>query len=100
MESIMLNFIGTINFGRKINCTISKSGDLIHKMYLIVDLPEIDCETSEVNKFRWVNWLGHVLIKSVSIEIGGQKIDEHYGEWLHIWNELSQKKEKKLVMLH
>tara|TARA_Y100000741_G_scaffold100098_1_gene74282 strand:- start:1064 stop:2584 length:1521 start_codon:yes stop_codon:yes gene_type:complete len=95
MESILLNFIGTINFGRKINCTISKSGDLIHKMYLVIELPEIDCETSEVNKFRWVNWLGHVLIKSVSIEIGGQKIDEHYGEWLHIWNELSQKEGKK-----
>lgn len=95
LESIDLNFIGTINFGRKINCTISRNADLIHKMYLIIELPEINCETSLENKFRWVNWLGHVIIKNISIDIGGQKIDEHYGEWLHIWNELSQKEGKK-----
>ena len=28
------------------------------------------------------------LIKSVEIEIGGQKIDKHYSAWLHIYNEL------------
>jgi len=95
MENIALNFVGTINFGRKINCTISKNGDLIHKMYLMIELPEIDCETSSSNKFRWLNWLGHIIIKNIYIEIGGQKIDEHYGEWLHIWNELSQKEGKK-----
>jgi hypothetical protein len=33
---------------------------------------------------------GHKLIKSVEIEIGGQRIDKHYGDWLHIWNELTQ----------
>ena len=27
----------------------------------------------------------------MSISIGGAKIDEHTGEWLHIWNELTQK---------
>lgn len=38
--------------------------------------------------------LGHVLIDEVSIEIGGQTIDKHYGEWLSIWNELTQTSEK------
>ena len=28
------NFNGTIDFGRKLNCTIAKNGDLMHKMYL------------------------------------------------------------------
>ena len=27
--------------------------------------------------FRWLNWLGHILIKSVEIEIGGQRINEN-----------------------
>ena len=40
--------------------------------------------------FRWLNWIGHVLVKNVEIEIGGQRIDKHYGDWLHIWNELTQ----------
>lgn len=33
------------------------------------------------------------MIKEVDIEIGGQKIDRHYGQWLHIWQELTQTKE-------
>ena len=28
------------------------------------------------------------LIKSVEVEIGGQKIDKHYAAWLDIYNEL------------
>ena len=40
--------------------------------------------------FRWVNWVGHALVKNVEVEIGGQRIDKHYGDWLHIWNELTQ----------
>ena len=95
MESIEQHFNGTVDFGRKLNCIISRNGDLIHKVYLSVQLPKIDCETSSSNKFRWLNWLGHNIIKKVYIEIGGQIIDEHYGEWLHIWNELSQKSGKQ-----
>ena len=95
MESIQQHFNGTINFGRKLNCTIAKNGDLIHKIYLLVDLPKIDCETDTANKFRWLNWLGHNIIKEVYIEIGGQIIDQQYGEWIHIWNELSQVSSKK-----
>jgi hypothetical protein len=34
------------------------------------------------------------LIEEVSIEIGGQTIDKHYGLWLNIWNELTQTSEK------
>ena len=95
MESIEQHFNGTVDFGRKLNCVISKNGDLIHKRYLSVQLPKIDCETNSENKFRWLNWLGHNIVKKVHIEIGGQIIDEHYGEWLHIWNELSQKNGKQ-----
>lgn len=39
--------------------------------------------------------LGHALIKYAEVEIGGQRIDKHYGDWMHIWNELSQEAGKK-----
>lgn len=42
----------------------------------------------------WVRNLGHTLIDEVSIEIGGQTIDKHYGDWMTIWNELTQTSEK------
>jgi hypothetical protein len=35
------------------------------------------------------------LIDYYTIDIGGQEIDKHYGDWLTIWNELSQTAEKE-----
>jgi hypothetical protein len=89
MESIRQNFNGTVDFGKKVSCTIAKNGDLLHRIYLQIDLPEVSI-TAGSNRFRWLNWLGHILVKNVDIEIGGQRIDKHYGDWFHIWNELTQ----------
>ena len=89
MESIEQTFNGSADFGKKVTCTISRNGDLIHRVYLQVSLPRVSC-SGENSKFRWLNWIGHVLIKNVEVEIGGQRIDKHYGDWLHIWNELTQ----------
>jgi hypothetical protein len=90
VEAIEQTFNGTADFGKKVTCTISRNGDLIHRMYLQATLPAVNCPgTSEC--FRWVNYVGHALIKSVEIEIGGQRIDKHYGDWLNIWNELTVK---------
>jgi hypothetical protein len=38
---------------------------------------------------KWVDSVGLRLIKNVEIEIGGQRIDKHYADWMYIWNELS-----------
>ena len=83
-------------FGRSVTCTISRNGDLIHRVYLQTTLPSIDVsngistDNTEPKAFRWLNWVGHILIKQVELDIGGQSIDKQYGDWLHIWNELSQ----------
>ena len=39
---------------------------------------------------NWTRNIGHSIIDYVNIEIGGQEIDRHYGDWLNIWNELTQ----------
>jgi len=88
MESIEQTFNGAADWGRKVTCTISRNGDLISRVYLQVTLPSVSCNGTQ--RFRWLNWIGHVMIKQVEVEIGGQRIDRHYGDWLHIWNELTQ----------
>jgi hypothetical protein len=88
MESIEQTFNGAADWGRKVTCTISRNGDLISRVYLQVTLPSVTCLSGQ--RFRWLNWVGHVMIKMVEVEIGGQRIDRHYGDWLHIWNELTQ----------
>jgi hypothetical protein len=93
MESIEQTFNGVANFGKRVTCTIARNGDLIHKVYLQATLPSVDAEDfaagSEAETFSWVAGVGQALIKQVEIEIGGQLIDRHYGDWLHIWNELT-----------
>jgi hypothetical protein len=57
-----------------------------------VDLPALTASSGNV---EWVDHVGHHLIDNVTIEIGGQTIDQHYGTWLQIWNELTQTAEKE-----
>lgn len=95
LESIEQTFNGSADFGKKVTCTVSRNGDLIHRTYLCVTLPDVAVDSSKVSVgqsvgFRWLNWLGHALIRYVELEIGGQRIDKHWATWLHIWNELTQ----------
>ena len=100
IESMKKVFNGAPNFGQDISATLDKSGDLIHKMYLQIDIPEVELtaatsgESGEYVAFRWLNWLGHILVEHVELTIGGQQIDIHYGDWLHVWNELTQTAEQ------
>jgi hypothetical protein len=87
IESIEQTFNGTVDFGRKVSATISRNGDLIHKMYLQVDLPVLTGGTQ-----AWVNYVGETMIKEVEIQVGGTRVDRHYGQWLHIWGELTLSK--------
>ena len=89
IEAIEQTFNGTADFGRKVTCTVSRNGDLINRVYLQVTLPSVEATTSSAF-FRWVNYIGHAIIRNVEVEIGGQRIDRHYGDWLNIWNELTQ----------
>jgi len=86
MESIQQTFNGTADFGKRVSCTISRNGDLIHRMYLQVDIPAVDISGAS---FRWIDSLGHFLISTAELQIGGQRIDFHYGDWLEIFNELT-----------
>ena len=88
MESIEQTFNGVASFGKKVTCTIARNGDLVSKVYLQATLPAI-AEDDISGNFSWIPYVGQYLIKNVEIEIGGQLIDKHYGDWLHIWNELT-----------
>lgn len=39
--------------------------------------------------FAWLPKIGHLLIKEIELQIGGQKIDKQYTDWLNIWEELT-----------
>jgi hypothetical protein len=97
MESIEQTFNGQADFGRRVTCTISRNGDLAYRTYLQVTLPEIGQSLGNgTNVFaRWLDFPGHQLIENVEVEIGGQRIEKQYGDWMHIWNQLTMDKNQE-----
>lgn len=92
MESIEQTFTGSVGFNSKVQCQITRSGDLMHKVYLQLTLPAV---TATTGSFRWIDDIGNFIIDNVKFEVGGQEIDKHYGDWLFVWNQLSQEAGKK-----
>lgn len=112
-----------VGFGRTVECTLPTIGDLVSNLTLRVKLGSLNPQLStaleigehldhcvdrpcacalciqdeleEGDYFGWVNCLGHALIKSTWITIGGVRIDKQYGEWMEIWSELTQTQEKR-----
>jgi hypothetical protein len=98
MEAIEQTFNGQADFGRRVTCTISRNGDLAYRTYLQVTLPEINQKHGgEDNSVyaRWLDYPGEQLISQVEVEIGGQRIDRQYGDWMHIWNQLTLNKDQE-----
>ena len=62
--------------------TISRNGDLVHRVYVQTSHAGIDN--------------GSNLVSQVDLEIGGQLIDRHKQEWMQVWNELSTPESKAI----
>ena len=92
LESIEVTFNGQADFNKRVTAVINRNADLMYRTYIQVVLPTIDLAVTEtgIKRFRWLNSIGHRLIKVVELEIGGQRIDRQYGDWMQIWTQLSQ----------
>jgi hypothetical protein len=99
VESIEQTFNGQADFGRRVTCIISRNGDLCYRTYLQVTLPEINQAMGDSLHrsvyARWLDFPGEQLIAQVEVEIGGQRIDRQYGDWMHIWNQLTMTSEQQ-----
>ena len=94
MEAFRVNFTGAPQYGQRVVAVINRNADLMYKTYLEVVLP--DTRTTATNANFDVLWssggqrrLGYLLLKKIEVEIGGQVIDTHYGEWLYLWENLT-----------
>jgi hypothetical protein len=93
IETIAQYFKSTPDFSRRVTVNLSKNADLLEKIYLYVELPDIIKENHSVlptgiKNFAWVKKVGLALLNFVDLEIGGILIDRHYGDYLNIWAEL------------
>ena len=90
MEAMRVNFTGTAQYGQRVVSIVNRNADLIYRTYLEVTLPDTSAAANGIS--RDVNWtpggmrrLGWLLLEKVEVEIGGQIIDRHYGEWWYLW---------------
>jgi hypothetical protein len=94
VEAIEQTFNGTADFGRKVSATVSRNADLVTRAYVQVDMPAVTVLAASTG--GWVRNVGHLLLNNVSVDIGGQQIDKHYGEWLAIWASLTVKTDQSV----
>jgi hypothetical protein len=87
MESIEQTLSGSstaVTDDSSASATISRNGDLVHKVY-------VTAEQAGITN-------GSAIVDIVELEIGGQKIDKHYAEWNNVWNELSTQDSKAIAL--
>ena len=112
METQRIPFDSAFDFGKLITVTVPRNGDLLAQVYLQVNLPQItpagpvaqqpgvvteqatDYATI-TNSVSWVNGIGYAMIDYISIWIGQQEVDRHYGEWMYLWTQLTTPGSKK-----
>ena len=94
MEAFRVNFTGAPAYGQRIVAVVNRNADLIWKTYVEVTLPDTSAvpggDESDVNWSAGAQRrLGYLLLQQIEVEIGGQIIDRHYGEWLYLWETLT-----------
>ncbi len=92
VESIEQTFNGAADIGRRFTCTIARNGDLLHRLYL-----QVDVSSSGGNSLGNA-YLGFQLLDYVEVEIGGQVIDKQYGEWMAVWCDLTHTLDQSVML--
>lgn len=89
-----VNLVGdsSRSLGKKLYVEIPKNGDLLHRMYLSLDI-----ETTSDN-LKKITPLAYNLVEHIDLFLGGQRVDRHYGSWLHIWHELNETSDKQTAL--
>lgn len=88
-ETVKMSFVDNINFGDDKTVDINKSGDLISKLVLVIELEAV---TDDDVEWGYVNKLGHAIINEISITIGETEIDKYDSHWLNVYYDLYSNK--------
>jgi hypothetical protein len=105
-----LDFQQRPQFGTQAVCRLLRKGELIKNLYLVATLPDIytqqlaAIEEAGVDasgnsnfcgpRFGWTNSIGHVLLQSISLDIGGARIETLDSRLLEIHDEYDTPLEK------
>jgi hypothetical protein len=90
VESIEQTLNGTVGYGNTVTAVISRNGDLVNN--LLIEATVTGGSGAERTR------MGYALIAECEIEIGGQRIDKQYSQWMNVWADLTMSNEKKSTL--
>jgi hypothetical protein len=97
MESVRQTFITkpVLEYGGRstFTCRVGRVADLLANVYFSFQLPDI--YSDEKYRFQWIKNVAQYMIYSYSIRVDTTLIDQSYGEWMDIWNDLTLPTSKK-----
>jgi hypothetical protein len=99
MEAIEQTLDGTVAIGNNVSATISRNGDLVHKMYVQLDLTCTANDPTAAHGAVRDTCVGTAALKECEIEIGGQRIDRLPHAWLQTWDELTNPQYQDTVLV-
>ena len=80
-------------WGKEVIYEIARNGDLVTKMWVVMDLPALTSNNA------WANPAGYAAIEYAEVSIGGQRFDRQYGEYMYAWNELTEAQDKSNAIM-
>jgi hypothetical protein len=97
--------VDSSKFGGRQTVQVLRNGDLATRMYLRMVLPSITgdklptydqgLDSAYNTRIAWVRRVGHAMINTVELTIGGSQIDKHWGTWMDVWYELTHTNEQE-----
>jgi hypothetical protein len=87
-ETIDNSFDGTVDFGTTFVCNVPRKGDLIHSMYLRVELGPLSSVSQPGVVLGYTDCIGNAIIEYADLIIGGQTIERITGEYMEIYDDL------------
>lgn len=79
---------GNPEFGQTLVCTIPRKGDLIHTVYLHIELSALTSESSPSSNIGYTDAIGNAVIDYADLVIGGQTVQRITGEYIEMYNDL------------
>jgi hypothetical protein len=96
IETMEEFFDGDANFGETVVCTLSKAGDLIHRMYLKVDLPEVLIPIPQTSSLHPANNAARIAALTAELDAARSTFSQlkafmtnAFVLWRALWKELN-----------
>jgi len=88
-----LDFNTQPNFGQQGTISLLRKGHLLSRLYLVTNYP-----TVQNTNASWTNSIGHALIQSAELQIGGARIEQLDGQLMEVLDEFNTPFEKVPVV--